>query len=90
MSYVSMGKMVIPCYVLEDGTRILSGNAMQNALKLQDESDNKSGTRLARYLNQKSLEPFIYKGKEIGHFDPIICYRGEQKIIYIFALLIIN
>ena len=53
---------------------------MQNALKLQDESDNKSGTRLARYLNQKSLEPFIYKGKEIGHFDPIICYRGEQKI----------
>jgi hypothetical protein len=77
---ITLGKMVIPCYVLEDGTRILSGNAMQNALKLQDESDNKSGTRLARYLNQKSLEPFIYKGKEIGHFDPIICYRGEQKI----------
>ena len=46
-----LGGMSIPCYILEDGTRVLSGNAMQNALKLQDESDNASGTRLARYLN---------------------------------------
>ena len=56
---IRLGEMVIPCYVLEDGTRVLSGNAMQNALKLQEDSDNKSGTRLARYLGQKSLEPFI-------------------------------
>jgi hypothetical protein len=33
--------------VLEDGTRVLSGNAMQNTLDLQEETDNKSGTRLA-------------------------------------------
>ena len=70
----------IPCYVLDDGTRVLSGSAMQNALKLQEETDNRSGTRLARYLGQKSLEPFIYKGKEHGHYNPIICYKGEQKI----------
>lgn len=72
--------MSIPCYILEDGTRVLSGNAMQNALKLQDESDNASGTRLARYLNQTTLKPFIYKDKAPGHFDPIVCYKGEQKI----------
>jgi conserved hypothetical protein len=53
---------------------------MQNALKLQDESDNASGTRLARYLNQTTLKPFIYKDKAPGHFDPIVCYKGEQKI----------
>ena len=76
---ITLGKMVIPCYVLEDGTRILSGNAMQNALKLQDESDNKSGTRLARYLNQKSLEPFIYRDKEPGHFDPQKSYLTLMK-----------
>lgn len=70
----------IPCYILDDGTRVLSGSAMQNALKLQEETDNRSGTRLARYLGQKSLEPFIYKGKEHGHYNPIICYKGEQKI----------
>ena len=75
-----LGGMSIPCYILEDGTRVLSGNAMQNAFKLQDESDNSSGTRLARYLNQTTLKPFIYKDKAPGHFDPIVCYKGEQKI----------
>lgn len=75
-----LGGMSIPCYILEDGTLVLSGNAMQNALKLQDESDNASGTRLARYLNQTTLKPFIYKDKAPGHFDPIVCYKGEQKI----------
>ena len=75
-----LGGMSIPCYILEDGTRVLTGNAMQNALKLQDESDNASGTRLARYLNQTTLKPFIYKDKAPGHFDPIVCYKGEQKI----------
>lgn len=75
-----LGGMSIPCYILEDGTRVLSGNAMQNALKLQDESDNASGSRLARYLNQTTLKPFIYKDKTPGHFEPIVCYKGEQKI----------
>ena len=27
----------IPCYVLEDGTRVLSGRQMQTALKLTDD-----------------------------------------------------
>lgn len=77
---ITLGETIIPCYVLEDGTRVLSGNAMQNALNLQEDSDNKSGTRLARYLGQKSLEPYLYKGKEVGHYNAIECYRGTQKI----------
>ena len=40
----------------------------------------KSGTRLARYLNQKTLNPFIYQGKSPGHYSPIECYKGTQKI----------
>jgi len=73
----------IPCYVLEDGTRVLSGRGMQETLKMVDETDEgkqASGARLKRYLSQKSLEPFIYKGKKVGHFDPIICYKGDAKI----------
>jgi hypothetical protein len=71
----------IPCYVLEDGTRVLSGRGMQETLKMVDEDDKRaSGKRLGRYLDQKSLEPFIYKEKKVGHFDPIVCYKGEQKI----------
>jgi len=80
---ITLGETIIPCYILEDGTRVLSGRGMQEALKMVedvDEGKQKSGARLPRYLNSKSLEPFINKGKEVGHFDPIICYRGEQKI----------
>ncbi|WNE41003.1 MAG: hypothetical protein mread185_000460 [Mycoplasmataceae bacterium] len=54
----------IPCYVLEDGTRVLSGRGMQETLKMVDEDDeNVSGNRLVRYLEQKSLNSFLYKGK---------------------------
>ena len=75
-----MGETIIPCYVLTNGTRVLSGNAMQNALKLQEEHETKSGTRLVRYLNQKTLETFIYKDKSLDHYNPIECYKGNQKI----------
>ncbi len=75
-----MGETIIPCYVLTNGTRVLSGNAMQNVLKLQEEHETKSGTRLARYLNQKTLETFIYKDKSLDHYNPIECYKGNQKI----------
>lgn len=80
---ITLGETVIPCYVLEDGTRVLSGRGLQEALKMVDteeESKPTSGARLNRYLEQKSLEPFIYKGKESGHYEPIVCYQGEKKI----------
>nr|DAY33434.1 MAG TPA: P63C domain protein [Caudoviricetes sp.] len=80
---LNLGGISIPCYVLEDGTRVLSGRGMQEALKMVDEvEDGKqtAGTRLTRYLNQKSLKPFIYKDKEQDHFKPIICYKGTMKI----------
>jgi hypothetical protein len=71
----------LPCYVLEDGTRVLSGRGMQDALKMTDEVGKEApGNRVDRYLGQKSLQPFIYKGKKVDHYDPIICYDGEQKI----------
>ena len=37
----------IPCYVLDDGTRILSGRGMQEALKMVDEA-----TKVAEYLRK--------------------------------------
>ncbi len=74
----------IPCYILEDGTRVLSGRGMQEALNLVDEavppSGQKPGTRLTRYLEQKTLKPYIYKGKNLDHFAPIECHKGATKI----------
>lgn len=79
---IVLGDNIIPCYVLEDGTRVLSGRKMQEALKMVDIEEGKksSGQRLARYLNQKTLYPFIIRYLTSGHFEPIICYDGGKQI----------
>lgn len=80
---ITLGNVIIPCYVLDDGTRVLSGRGMQDALKMVDDTDDNkktAGTRLTRHLDQKSLKDFIYKDKEPDHFNPIECYKGTQKV----------
>ena len=77
---IVLGDNVIACYVLEDGTRVLSGRGMQEALNMVDSDKKASGQRLQRYLTQKSLEPFIYADKSMGHYEPIECYSGSKKI----------
>ncbi|RHZ37313.1 P63C domain-containing protein [endosymbiont GvMRE of Glomus versiforme] len=71
----------LPCFVLEDGIRVLSSRGMQDALKMVDENgEQERGPRLKRYLDQKSLQSFIYRDKNPAHFDPIICYDGKNEI----------
>jgi hypothetical protein len=72
----------LPCFVLEDGTRVLSSRSMENALKMTAENgESERGPRLKRYLDQKTLQSFLYRGdKEGAHFDPIICYDGGTEI----------
>lgn len=79
---LDLNGLSIPCYVLGDGTRVLSGRGLQEALKMTDAEEGKqtSGTRLARYLNQKTLNPFIIKYMTLGHFESIDCYDGSKKI----------
>lgn len=93
---LELNNIYIDCYVLEDGTRVLSGREMQRALNMVDEAEEgkqvsqTSGARLSRYLSQKTLEPFIYKGKDKGHFEPIECYLGEKKINGFEATVLID
>lgn len=89
---LELNNINIDCYVLEDGTRVLSGREMQRALNMVDDEDGKqtAGTRLSRYLNQKSLKPFIYKDKSLGHFEPLDCYKGTQKINGYEATILID
>jgi len=72
----------ILCYVLNDGTRVLSSREMQRAMNLVDDNTDYqvAGTRLKRYLTQKSLKPFIYKDKSEDHYEPLICFDGDTKI----------
>lgn len=91
---LELNNIDIDCYVLEDGTRVLSSREMQRALSMVDEvkegDSQTSGARLQRYLNQKSLKPFIYKGKGEGHYNPVVCYQGEKKINGYEATILID
>lgn len=75
---LKLGENIIPCYVLDDGTRVLSGRGMQDALKLVNEGDRSSG-RLSSFIAQKSLNPFIVKYLSIG-IESIDCFKGNIKI----------
>lgn len=79
---LDLGGVKIPCYVLDNGMRVLSGRGLQEALKMVDGDNAKKmdGTRLARYLSQKSLNPFIIRHERLAHVEPIICYDGISKI----------
>jgi hypothetical protein len=78
-------EITLPCYVLADGTRILSSRGMQNALKLTDaDSVNDTaklpGAELARFIATKWFNSLGISLEMLEHFQPIICYKGQQKI----------
>lgn len=52
---LTLGDRKIQCYVLEDGTAVLSGRGMQEALNL----GQGHGTKLANLLSNKSIKKFI-------------------------------
>ena len=58
-----LGELEIPCYVLEDGQRVLVQGAMIKALGMSHGGSNRdryaSGDRLARFAHNKSLEAFM-------------------------------
>lgn len=64
---LKIGNLEIPCYVLEDGTRVLSGRGMQTALAL----GQKRGQKLNKLINHPGIKPFINKELSLGISDPI-------------------
>lgn len=71
---LKLGNVSIPCYVTEQGQRLISGRAMQDALRVVDNVPGKAeraGSRLTRLLNNKKLKPLIYKEKSADHFLPV-------------------
>ena len=73
---IDLGGVIIPCYVLNNGMRVISSRKMQEALKMVDADEGKlgSGATLTRILTQKTLNPFITKYIDVVNFKPIICY----------------
>jgi hypothetical protein len=81
---LQLGGLTIPCYILDDGTRVLSGRGMQNAIMLSagkgEREEEKSGVELTRFVASKWFSSLIENSLELEHFRPIICYKGNQKI----------
>lgn len=53
-----LGSLEVPCYVLNDGTRVFSGRGIQKVLG----SSATSGTWLSRYINKSEITPYLETG----------------------------
>lgn len=83
-----LGELEIPCYVLEDGTRVFSGRGIQKALG----SNATSGVWLNKFVNNSEITPIIssFKTGSVSVLDklnnPIPFYRptsgGSQSNTY--------
>jgi hypothetical protein len=83
-----IGDIKIPCYVLEDGTRVLSGRGMQSALAL----GQRHGALLRRFIENNAIKPFIDNKLAMGLASPIRFIRpgrgGKLAIGYEATLLV--
>ena len=69
---LTIGDLQIPCYVLEDGRRVLHQTGMVNSLGMsRGGAGSDRGDRLSKFVSGKLLEPFISdKLREVIH-EPI-------------------
>lgn len=78
-----LGSLEIPCYVLEDNTRVFSGRGIQKALGA---NSNVSGTWLNRIVNKTDITPFILPDVLEKFNTPIKFKRpigtGAQSVTY--------
>lgn len=77
---LDLNGFIIPCYVLENGERILSTAGMQRALGLETKPGQRSSGRLDEILSSRAVSPFVSTDNTSANFEPISCYRGKQKI----------
>lgn len=90
-----LGDVDLNCYVLENGTRVLSSRSVQSYLKVhQSNTDLKeyeiSGTELSRFLTSKWFNSLVIKRYDPAHFKPIICFKGRQQINGFEATVLID
>lgn len=72
----------IPCFVLKDGTRVLSGRGLQESLKIRErhEGGKRGGYILPKFLESNALKPFIDSKLEVANLTPLNCYKGNLLI----------
>jgi len=64
---IEIGDLSIPCYVLSDGRRVLSGRGLQTAFKL----GQTRGSKIPSMVKNKSFQSLINEELKAGVFSPI-------------------
>jgi hypothetical protein len=68
-----IGNIEIPCYVLDDGRRVLIQGGMMTALDMkQGTAGRGAGDRLAKFINTKSVRPFVSTKLHDMIIEPVI------------------
>ena len=80
-----IGNVRIPCYVLEDGTRVLVQRGMASGLDMS----NPSGAQIGRFVASKTLKPFIPDDLRVVLNNPIrFSGPGGNSLGYPATLLV--
>lgn len=86
---LDLNGLKIPCYVLEDGRRVLSTTGMQKALKITSEdSSDRSATRLAQILSAKNLNRCFPSINIAATYKSFPCFLGNKKISAYDAIIL--
>ncbi len=77
------GAIEIPCYVLEDGRRVLIQGGMMTALDMrQGTAGRGAGDRLAKFINTKSIRPFVSNKLADLIIEPILLRVPGGSLAY--------
>ena len=78
---LKIGRLEIPCYVLADGTRVLAQSGVIRALGMARGSSSKGSDRLANFITQKAINPFI-SAKIVAAISSPIKFKSPNGITY--------
>ncbi len=89
-----IGNIEIPCYVLEDGRRVLVQQGLLKALDMSPGGSGvsrrtQSGTRLSKFIAGKSLQPFVSDSLVEAISNPIIFRTTKGASAYGFEATVL-
>ena len=88
---LKIGEAAVECYVLEGGTRVLSGRGMQAAIGFGGEAKT-HGSKLRAFLDQTDLKPYVNNELAMAMANPVRFVRpgrgGKPAIAFEATLLI--
>lgn len=71
---LKIGNIEIPCFVLEDGTRVISGRGMTNAIGMRGR-----GQGMTRIIAHKTLSPYIIDKLRVAIENPLFFLGSSSR-----------